>query len=101
MEKHKKAKAEGKEKEFIQKNTMLWAMKTAEEIKQAHAKTLQMPKHSLNSENGKKAQADWVAKYNYNGADMESYSKNPNEVEAMTFENMIKGAFQVFCKMEK
>ena len=101
MEKHKKAKAEGKEKEFIQKNTMLWAMKTAEEIKQAHAKTLQMPKHPLNSENGKKAQADWVAKYNYNGADMESYSKNPNEVEAMTFENMIKGAFQVFCKMEK
>ena len=101
MEKHKKAKAEGKEKEFIQKNTMLWAMKTAEEIKQAHAKTLQMPKHPLNSENGKKAQADWVAKYNYNGADMESYSKNPNEVEAMTFENMIKGAFQAFCKMEK
>lgn len=101
IEKHKKAKAEGKEKEFIQKNTMLWAMKTAEEIKQAHAKTLQMPKHPLNSENGKKAQADWVAKYNYNGADMESYSKNPNEVEAMTFENMIKGAFKAFCKMEK
>lgn len=101
MEKHKKAKAEGKEKEFIQKNTMLWAMKTAEEIKQAHAKTIQMPKHPLNSENGKKAQADWIAKYNYNGADMESYSKNPNEVEAMTFENMIKGAYKVFCKMEK
>lgn len=101
MEKHKKAKAEGKEKEFIQKNTMLWAMKTAEEIKQAHAKTIQMPKHPLNSENGKKAQADWIAKYNYNGADMESYSKNPNEVEAMTFENMIKGAYKVFCKAEK
>ena len=101
MEKHKKAKAEGKEKEFIQNNTMLWAMKTAEEIKQAHAKTIQMPKHPLNSENGKKAQADWIAKYNYNGADMESYNKNPNEIEAYTFENMIKGAFQVFCKMEK
>lgn len=101
MEKHKKAKAEGKEKEFIQKNTMLWAMKTAEEIKQAHAKTLQMPKHPLNSENGKKAQADWVAKYNYNGADMESYNKNPNEIEAYTFENMIKSAFVVFCKVEK
>ncbi len=101
VEKYKKAQAEGKEKEFIQKNTMLWAIKTAEEIKQAHAKTIQMPKHPLNSENGKKAQADWVAKYNYNGADMESYNKNPNEVEAYTFENMIKGAYKVFCKMEK
>ena len=101
IEKHKKAKAEGKEKEFIQKNTMLWAMKTAEEIKSAHAKTIQMPKHPLNSKNGKKAQADWVAKFNYNGADMESYNKNPNEVEAYTFENMIKGAFVVFCKIEK
>ena len=101
MEEHKKAKAEGKEKEFIQKTTILWAMKTAEEIKQAHAKTIQMPKHPLNSENGKKAQADWVAKYNYNGADMKSYNENPNEIEARTFAEMIKGAFVAFCRMEK
>ena len=45
------------------------------------------------SENGKKAQNDLVAQFNYNGADMEVYNRCPLEKEAMAFENKVKNAY--------
>lgn len=90
---HAQAKANGKEKEFMQQMVALGTMKTTKELQEAHANTLKMPKHSLNSEKGKKAQADLVAQFNYNGADMNTYNACPLEKEAMMMENKIKTAF--------
>lgn len=90
---HAQAKANGKEQEFIQQMVALGTMKTTKELNEAHANTLKMPKHPLNSEKGKKAQTDLVAQFNYNGADMVAYNKCPMEKEAMMFENKIKNAY--------
>ena len=44
---HAQAKANGKEKEFMQQMVALGTMKTTKELQEAHANTLKMPKHPL------------------------------------------------------
>jgi len=84
------AKQAGKEQEFI-KNILTQKTKLIySELAQAHSKTLSLPKHSLNSENGLKAQKDLIALYNYNGADSKSYQESILEKEAFEIEKMIK-----------
>ena len=99
MQLYAKAKQEGKEKEFIQQAILQNTIKTTKELMEAHAETLKLPKHPLNSENGKKAQADWVAQMNYNGRDMNSYNNCPMEKEAMAMEYMIIGGYKTFKQM--
>lgn len=86
------AKQDGKEREFIknilgQKTKLIYS-----ELAQAHGKTLSLPKHPLNSENGLKAQKDLIAQYNYNGADPKLYKESVLEKEAFEIEKMIKFA---------
>jgi len=93
IEMHKTAKANGKEKEFMQIMIQAGTIKTAKELYQAHAQTLKLPKHPLNSPDGIKAQKDWAAQFNYNGADIKAYNACPLEKEAMFAESMIKAAY--------
>ena len=92
--KYKEAKAQGKEKEFIQISTQQWAIKTAKELYTAHSETLKLPKHPLNSPEGIKAQKDLVAQFNYNGADLKAYNACPLEHEAMAVEKMVSSAYK-------
>ena len=85
----KKAKAAGKEKELTKYLISQWTLKTADELKEAHAYTLALPKHPFNSPAGKKAQLDLQAQFNYNGADMTTYNVCPLEKEARIAEKMI------------
>lgn len=88
------AKTNGKDKEFIQHLVKIGTIKTANELKQAHGKTLSLPKHPLNTPQGQKAQQDWVAQYNYNGADEKAYNECPLEKEAMNVEKKITLAYR-------
>lgn len=88
------AKSNGKEKEFLQQLVKAGTIKTAKELFQAHAKTLALPKHPLNSPQGQKAQKDWIAQYNYNGADEKAYNDCLLEKEAMSVEKRVTEAFK-------
>lgn len=88
------AKSNGKEKEFMQMMIKAGTVKTTKELYAAHAETLKLPKHPMNSPEGQKAQRDWMAQYNYNGADMKVYNACPLEKEAMNMENMVKMAYK-------
>ncbi|MBD5402587.1 hypothetical protein HDR58_07300 [bacterium] len=94
IEMHKKAIAEDKEKEFMQSLIQVGTIKTAKELYAAHSETLKQPKHPLNSLEGIKAQKDWIAQYNYNGADMKVYNACPMEKEARQVEMMISSAYK-------
>lgn len=98
MKAYAQAKMNGKDQEFIQQAITQITLKTTKELLEAHAHTLKLPKHPLNSENGKKAQADLVAQFNYNGRDMNSYNNCPLEKEAMAFEMMMRGAYKTHKK---
>ena len=92
----KKAKAMGKEKELTKYLISQWTLRTAKELREAHAYTLTLPKHPLNSPAGKKAQEDLQAQFNYNGADMEAYNACPLEKEAMMTEKMITALYKSY-----
>ena len=87
---YQEAVAKGKGKEFVAELIMRGTAKTTNELLNAHKNTLRMPKHAFTSPNGKKAQQDLIAQYNYNGADLKNYQDNPLEKEAMRVENIIK-----------
>lgn len=94
IEMHKQAKEQGKEKEFMQMMINTGMAKTAKELYTAHAQTLKLPKHPLNSPEGLKAQKDLVAQFNYNGADLKAYNACPMEHEAMDVERMVMAAYK-------
>lgn len=95
---YNEAKRNGKENEFLSYMTAVGTRKTMKELEEAHSETLKMPKHSLNSKKGQKAQRDLVAQFNYNGANMEVYNQCPLEKEAMRVENIVKNAYKACRK---
>ena len=50
---YRQDKSNGKEKEFLSYMKMVGTQETKKELEEAHSETLKMPKHPLNSENGK------------------------------------------------
>ncbi len=98
---YNQAKQNGKEKEFMQMMIQVGTKKTANELRQAHAQTLQLPKHPLNSPEGKEAQNALIAQFNYNGADMDSYNKCPLEKQAKDIENAVRNAYYLYLNNKK
>ncbi|MCM1265919.1 MAG: hypothetical protein NC200_06940 [Candidatus Gastranaerophilales bacterium] len=93
-----KAMTQGKEKEYAALMIRANAANTYKELTTVFADVLNLPKHSLQSENGQKALNDLRAQATYNGADMTAYNNCELEKEAMSVENDIKQKFLDYKK---
>lgn len=88
-----KARQIGKEKEYISAMIYKQAGATYKELITVFADVLKLPKHPVNSENGKKALFDIKAQSVYNGATASGWENCPLEKEAMDFENTVRAAY--------
>lgn len=93
-----KAMSQGKEKEYAALMIRANAANTYKELTTVFANVLQLPKHSLQSENGQKALRDLRAQATYNGAEMNAYNNCELEKEAMNVENDIKQKYLDYKK---
>lgn len=95
MEKAKKA---GKERELMQYLLHNATVENIAELKHAHPNIEKLPKIDANSKEGQKAQADLIAQFEYNGADMNAYNSSPLEKEALGTEKEIIQYYNRYCQ---